>query len=348
MKTFGIFFLVFLSFFITVQKATATEPASTNYKLDNYSFGAGGTQNSTSTNYKVMGIAGEVEFGKTTSTNFSLGAGLQYLQQANVPPAPTLTNPSSYYNKLKIVIATGGNPTDSTYAIAVSPDNFSSTKKYLQADGTLGASPVWQSYAAWGSGTGTTLAGLSTGTTYTVKVAVQQGKFTQTQFSPTAQAATVTPTLSFSLSSNAVSLGSLTPGSVITGGSTVTVTMTSNSNNGATVYGYDSNAGLLSSSTSYRIAAVTSDLSSASEGYGVRGTAVTQTSGGPMEILSPYNGAGSNVGILNTTEQIIFDSTNQPVTSGQGTFELRAKSSNTAKAATDYADTITLVGAATF
>jgi hypothetical protein len=114
------------------------------------------------------------------------------------------------------------------------------------------------------------------------------------------------------------------------------------------MYAYDSNTGLLSSTTSYTINAVSNDLSSASEGYGLRANSVSQTSGGPMEKISPYNGAGNNVGLLDSSKRIIFDSSGQPVNTGNGIFELQAKASNTAKAATDYADTVTIISSATF
>ncbi|MDE2025393.1 MAG: hypothetical protein KGJ07_02790, partial [Patescibacteria group bacterium] len=60
------------------------------------------------------------------------------------------------------------------------------------------------------------------------------------------------------------------------------------------------------------------------------------------------NGTGSNVGIVNSTKQPIFDSTNAPVTTGQAVFEIKAKASTTTKAAADYGDTLYVVASATF
>ncbi len=315
------------------QTADASQPSSTNYTLQNYTFGSGGVTNGSSTNFGLFGTAGEVEFGKPSSTNFKVGSGLIYLQTSNLPPAPTFTNPSSYYNKLKI---------------AISPDNFVSTTKYVQADATLGNAPIWQTYTNWGGATGTTIIGLAPNTTYTVKVAAKQASFTQTGYGPTAQAATIAPTLSFSLSTNSVNIGTLNPGTVVTGGTQVTTTITTNSTGGGIVYAYGTNGGLLSSTANYTISAVSSDLTGATEGYGLRGVSTAQSSGGPMQIISPYNGAGNNVGILNTTKRPLFDSTSQPVTSGQGTFELKAKAGNTTKAGNDYADILTIIASATF
>jgi len=50
-----------------------------------------------------------------------------------------------------------------------------------------------------------------------------------------------------------------------------------------------------------------------------------------MQKLSPYNGAADNVGLLDTTKRTIFDSSSQPVTNGQGVFNLKAKASNTTR-----------------
>ena len=97
-------------------------PVSTNYELKDYTFGGGGTAKSDSTNYSIFGVAGETEFGKPGSTSYKAGAGLVYTMMANLPPAPAFTNPASYYNKLKIVINSGSNPSDAKFAIAISTD----------------------------------------------------------------------------------------------------------------------------------------------------------------------------------------------------------------------------------
>src|SRR3972149_5623688 len=95
-------------------------PASTNYQLKDFGFGSGGTGNSTSTNYSINGISGEQSAGNLDGASYDLGSGLIYTNQANVPPAPTFTDPSNYYNKLKIVLDTGSNPSDTKFAIAIS------------------------------------------------------------------------------------------------------------------------------------------------------------------------------------------------------------------------------------
>lgn len=150
-----------------------------------------------------------------------------------------------------------------------------------------------------------------------------------------------------SLSTNTLTFSLLTPNTVQNSTTNVTVNVDTNGAGGATVYAYDTNSGL-SSSNGYTIPSASGDLTSASEGYGLKATSVTQTSGGPMETISPYNGSGSIVGLLDTTKRSVFDSSAAPVTGGQGVFQLKAKSSNTTKAATDYSDIITVIASATF
>lgn len=331
---------------------------STNFELKDYGFGSGGVATSSSTNFMFQGIAGEVETASLSSTNFRIGPGLTYTLQPNVPPAPTFTNPANYYNKLKLVINTGGNSTDTTFSIQISSGSatFTSNVYYVQADNTIGITPVWQTYTAWGGASGVTLIGLYPGTNYYARVAAKRGTFTQGGFGPSATATTINPTLTFSLQTTSqsvppfsVDIGQLNAGAVTTSTDKVTATITTNANNGGLVYLYGTNAGLKSTTAgNYNIGSVSNDLSSILEGYGARGTTVTQTSGGPMELLSPYNGAGNNVGVIDTTKRVLSDSTAQPVTGGQTTFELQAKVKNTTPSATDYADTLTVIGTGSF
>lgn len=108
-----------------------------------------------------MGGAGQVATSPANSTTYGLGSGLTYEILSSTSAAPTLTNPSSYYNKLLLTLDTAGNANDTKYAIAISPDAFVSTTNYVQADGTVGTSQVWQTYAAWGGASGITIIGLT-------------------------------------------------------------------------------------------------------------------------------------------------------------------------------------------
>lgn len=348
---FGIWYLVF------AQNVFAG-PISSNFQLLDYGFGSGGVATSSSTNFMLQAIAGEVETASESSTNFILGPGLTSTLEPNTPGAPTFTNPSNYYNKLSLTINNANNSSDTTFAIMVASNaaTFSSSVYYVQADNTLGFNPVWQTYSAWGSGSGFTLIGLFSGTTYYARVAARRGTFQQGRYGAVSSAATINPTFTFSLSTTSqpsppfsVSIGNLTPGSVTTSSDKVNVTISTNTTNGGLIYLYGTNAGLKSTTAgNYNISSSSTDLNSALEGYGARGTSVTQSAGGPMEFISPYNGSGQNVGVIDTSKRAIADSSNTPVTSGQTSFELKAKAKNTTPSATDYSDILTIVATGSF
>ncbi len=338
----------------------AAMPASSNYQLHNYGFGSGGVSSSSSPSYKLNGITGEVGGQDSSSSSYTLKSGHNQTQQANVPPAPTFTNPANYYNKLHFVINTGGNPSDALFAIAISPDNFTTTY-YVHPDDTISGSfnPAtdYQTYAGWGSGTGEDVIGLTSSTTYKMKVRAYTGIFTETQFGPTATASTVAPQITFDIdvsptdSSTSppyiVSFGNLLAGSVVSASNYIWVSLDTNAESGGMVYVASQNGGLLSNAASHTITSATADLSAASEGEGAQVLSVAQTSGGPLAADSPYNSGSNNVGFLSTILQQIFH-TSAPIVGGRGQVVLKAKINAQTQAAPDYADTMTMVAAASY
>lgn len=320
--------------------------SSTTYQLQSYGIGSGGTNNAASPTYTLNGSSGELS-GNSSGTSDASNGGRQQAQQANVPTAPTLSNGSgTYYNKLNLTITTSStNPTDYTYAIAVSTNGFATTS-YMQADGTLGSSPVFQTYSAWGGSSGSFMIGLTANTTYQAKVSARQGTFSQSAYGPVGSATTANPSVSFSLSPNTLNLGSLLPGSVVTS-STVSLNMTTNAASGALVYMIGQNGGLVSGSQGTSIASASADLSSVSSGFGAMVTATSQSSGGPLTSVSPYNGTGSVVGAVATNYNPLL-STSTLVSGGAASLVLKAKASTTTPAASDYQETVTLVVAPSF
>lgn len=217
-------------------------PASTNYELEEYGFGAGGTDTTmNSTNYKMFGTAGEVEYGRPSSTNYKAGSGLVFTLKLNVPPAPTLSNPATNYDRLKFVINEGGNASDATYAIAISTDNFASDTRYVKSDATIGTSLTtsdFKTYADWGGSDGTYVTGLQSGTTYYIKARARIGNFTETEWGPATEGiATSNSSLTFSLDSSEITFSDLNSGNSYTDSSKATVMTTStNAYNGYGVY----------------------------------------------------------------------------------------------------------------
>ena len=333
-------------------------PATTNYKLNSYGFGSGGSPGSTTANYALEGISGEVSGQTVTTTNYQAQPGFIETQQANVPTV-TLTNPSNYYDKLLVVIGQQGNPSDALYALQVSTtSNFSSGISYVQSDMTLGASLVltdYQTYTTWGGASGATIIGLAANTTYYIRARATQGKYTESAYGPSSNAATVGQSLSFCLYTNAncgaggssVAFGAMNSGSVVNAPNNISVDFATNADFGGSVYVSSANGGLKSTSASYTITSATSDLSVASEGYGGQIASVSQTSGGPLNKVAPYNGATNNVGALSTTIASIFTSTG-PLVGGTGSVLLKVLPSSTTPAATDYKDTVTIIASASF
>lgn len=328
-------------------------PTSTNFTLQNYDFGNGGGSTSSS-NYKLNVSTGtQSGDGSQSSTNYKVKGGLQSSQTSNVPPAPAFTNPSNEYSRLKLVINTGGNPSDTKFQVAISPDAFATTTRYVQTDNTVGSlndSTTYQTYASWGGATGVWVTGLTAGTTYTVKVRALQGGFSGSAFGPTASAATVSPSLTFSVATSltatppfAITFASLPAGAVTTGNATANIGLTTNSLAGGVVY-VMSTGGLTSSRASATIASATADLSVVSTGYGAIVSTASQASGGPFTGVSPFNGAGSNVGALTTSLQPIL-STAAAITTGTATIDLKAKAASTTPSSSDYTDTLTFVAA---
>ncbi|HSW37428.1 MAG TPA: hypothetical protein VLG37_03615 [Candidatus Saccharimonadales bacterium] len=338
----------------------AAAPTSTTYHLQSYGVGSGGTAGSSSTNYSLSGISGEQGSSQSTSTTYKAGTGLNATQQANVPLAPTVTNPASYYNKLHIVIDNGSNPTDAKFAIAISTDAFASNINYIQNDNTVG--PVlgpedYQTYASWGSGTGFDVIGLAPSTVYTVKVKATQGKFTESAYSATGSASTVSPSLTFDIDVSATdsetappyttNFGNLLPATVTNSPQKVWVDFDTNGANGGTVFITSKNGGLKSTATTYTITSATADLAVVSEGFGGQNSSATQSSGGPLTAQSPYTGSSQNVGIIDTTLRQLYTSAN-PIVAGRGSIQLKAKAASTTPAANDYTETLTLIAAASF
>lgn len=112
----------------------AQNPSSTNYRLEDSQYDAGG-ESSSSTNYRSRGA---LDFGddvKSTSSNYGASPGFSLAAYPGVPGPPTFTNTAgSWYNQLDFALDSGGNSSDTNYAIAVSTDNFVSITNYIHTD----------------------------------------------------------------------------------------------------------------------------------------------------------------------------------------------------------------------
>jgi hypothetical protein len=328
-------------------------PASNNYMLKSYELdGSGGVGESA--NYKAETDTAPLA-GEQKSSNYTIGGGLIFSQQANVATA-TLVNSSNWYNKLLLTLNNQNNPADTVFAIAITSDDWVTTN-YVQSDGTIGASlgsEDWQTYTNWGGGSGEYVIGLTPDEDYEVKVKARQGDFTESPWGPEAAGSTDPVTLSFDLDigdessdeTNApynIVLGSLTPGAVTTASTQIWVDLETNAENGGYVYIYDAYAGLKSSNVNYTISSSSSNLTGATEGYGLQVATVSN-----LTAVTPYDGASETVGVVDSTIRTILSSSNAPVTGGRSSILVKAKSATQTPAANDYVDTLTMIASGSF
>jgi hypothetical protein len=167
--------------------------------------------------------------------------------------------------------------------------------------------------------------------------------------------ATVPPAFTLALNSNTDAFtGNLASSSV---GSTtgITATVNTNAKNGWFLFGSDANTGIRSTTQSYTVASKTSGtnatLAAGTEGFltGLPAGSITQGSGsGTTSATTAYasSGAGNGSG-LDTNERQIASS-NGTANGAVVTVKEYAAISAVTPAATDYSDTITLVGAGSF
>ena len=120
------------------------------------------------------------------STN---GSNLTFYTLANIPGVPSVSSPTN--TTLDVAISdVNSNPSSTEFAIWITGS------QYVQSNGSLGATAVWQTASAWGT---KTVTGLSGGTTYTFKIKARNGDLVETSFGSTADGTTsssVPPTVS--------------------------------------------------------------------------------------------------------------------------------------------------------
>ena len=259
-KLLAFSFLLLAFSFQLLANVVFAGPQSATYELKEYGFGSGGENGLSSSSYSLFGTLGETDTASASSTSFALGAGLISTLQAAVPPAPTVTNPGSTYDRLLVTIQTGGNPTDTHYAISISDGT---TTRYIQNDRTMGtilAAEDWLPYTGaitvgWGGGSGFYVTGLKNNTTYTVRVKAEQGIYTESGWGPAANQATTDPTFTFGVNASSISFSNLNAGNSYTdAGQSTVLTTSTNAYNGYLVYGYETQPLTHSVNASYTIA----------------------------------------------------------------------------------------------
>jgi len=122
------------------------------------------------------------------SAGTGFGTESSFYTLANVPGTPTVNGATS--SSLDITLNVNGNPAITTFAI-----RETGSGNYVQANGSLGAAPVWRTNSQWGT---VTVTGLAASTTYSFDVKARNGSNVETNFSATGSGTTLaaaTPTL---------------------------------------------------------------------------------------------------------------------------------------------------------
>jgi hypothetical protein len=222
---------------ITVTISTSSNPAATEFALfestTNKYVQSDGTLNTGTVwqSYTTWGGAsGKAVTGLSVNTQYSfqvkarngdnvettLSSSATNYTQANTPGTPTLS--SITQTSVKVTIVPNGNSASTEFAIFES-----GTNKYVQNDGTLNTTTVWQTYTTWGGASGQTVSGLSQNNSYSFAVKARNGDNVETSLSSSASTVTLANTPGAPTLSNV-------------NGTSITVTVAVNSNPASTEF----------------------------------------------------------------------------------------------------------------
>jgi len=271
------------------------------------------------------------------------------------------------YNKARFEIDTNDNPSDTLYAVQISEDNFSSDIRYIDAS-TYEPEEYsshnindFRTKIQWETDTFNVL-GLTEGTQYYLRIIALHGDFTQTEEGPDATATTAGTSSTFDI--DIAGTGGYTDetdppfnitftgdNSLLAGAGAVTadnliwIDAETNGFGGFAVVQKGDNGGLYSSTLTAQIDSVTGDLDSLSEGFGLQSYYIdydTSDGLGDISAMTNYSGSGSNVGIVDTDWNKIYDA-DGPIVDGRMALYIMARASTDKQGASDYDETITFI-----
>ncbi|HUS26093.1 MAG TPA: hypothetical protein VMY99_01975 [Nevskiaceae bacterium] len=164
--------------------------------------------------------------------------------------------------------------------------------------------------------------------------------------------ATVPSAFSFALSANTDALGTLSTGSVTSSPTPRTATVNTNAKNGWMVWAKDANTGLTSATASATIASTTpgsnSTLSAGTAGYNTGITSSQVGGSGTITVTAPFVGTSTGQGGGLDTSLRTLATSNGTADTAVLTIKNNVAISATTAAASDYTDTITVIGAGLF
>lgn len=269
------------------------------------------------------------------------------------------------YNKARFEINENGNPSDTLYAVMISQDNFVSDVKYVDSASFLPENISTHNINDFMTKEDWELEifnirGLSSGTTYYIKIFALKGDFTQTDSGPVSSTTTAQGSVFFDIDiagQGQTTAESNPPYSIsftgeyqliggsaaITAGNRIWIDAETNSEGGFAIIMNGLNGGLYSSTTTQLLPSATANLDSVSSGFGLQSE---YTSSNPLlsSISTETNYAGSNnsVGVISTTPYRVYQA-NGPVSDGRMALKVIAKPGTSYTPASDYQETIYLI-----
>ena len=375
---------VLITFVIPIT-VLAEDLDSTNYKIVGATTEGGGT--ATSSNYNVLlGTQSISSNPQIYSTSYRADSGPQAPFTPAVPTAScfeTTTSGSSNcvsgpqeltnggmiaicggdgcYNRARFEIDSKGNPSDTLYAVMISKDNFASDIQYIDSSsftpeglsthniGDFMTKNDWESQTF-------NIQGLSSNTTYYIKIFALKGDFTQTDAGPVSSATTAQGSVYFDIDiagQGQTTAESNPPYSIslqLIGGSAPTTATNriwmdaeSNTQGGFAIIMNGLHGGLYSTSTSQLLPSSTANLDLVSSGFGLQSEYTSSnTLLSSISTETNYAGTNNSVGIISTTPNRIYQA-NGPVSEGRMALKIIAKPGTSYTAASDYQETISLI-----
>ena len=330
------------------------------------------TENSTESKMYINGNLVDTGSGDSTSITTNLTIGTRYTDSGwfdgkidevmLFDTVLTQTQVENLYNSSR----PSTNPSDTLYAIQISEDNFSSDIRYI--DGSTYNPKEFSAHnlndfrtkSQWESDTYNIL-GLSQGTQYYLRIVALHGNFTQTEVGPIETATTAGASSFFDIdiagtsgtsaeTNPPFSIAFTGENSLLAGAGTVVadnlIWMDAETNGfgGFAIIQRGENGGLYSATKSALIESLTGNLDTLNEGFGLQNYYIdyNSSSSGTITAMTNYSGSISNVGIVYTEWNKIYDASG-PIVDGRMGLYLMARANAQKQGATDYNETITFV-----
>ena len=271
------------------------------------------------------------------------------------------------YDRARFEVDINDNPSDTLYAVQISEDDFSSDTRYIDSS-TYEAEPYsthnindFRTKTQWETDTFNVL-GLTEGIQYYLRIIALHGDFTETEEGPSDTATTAGTSSSVDIDiagTGGISAETDPPftilftgaNSLLAGAGTVTaenliwLDAETNGAGGFAIVQHGENGGLYSTTRSVQINSITGNLDTSTEGFGLQSYYIdydTSSELGDITAMTNYNGSISNVGIVDTDWNKIYDA-DGPIVDGRMALYLKARAGADKQGATDYDETITFV-----